>query len=124
MKKIILFGAFFLICLGWADQTNAKTILNAPYIQQMPQLPRGCEVTSLAMLLQHAGVKVDKMTLAKQVKKVPFRQNGLYGNPYKGFVGNMYTFTQSGYGVYYPPVYELAQKYIYMIGLSIYRIKI
>lgn len=113
MKKIILFGALFLVFSGWADRTNAKTILNAPYIQQMPQLPRGCEVTSLAMLLQHAGVKVDKMTLAKQVKKVPFRQNGLYGNPYEGFVGNMYTFTQSGYGVYYPPIYELAQKYIY-----------
>lgn len=45
-------------------------ILDVPLIAQNPELPRGCEVTSLAMLLNYAGIKVDKMKLAKEVKKI------------------------------------------------------
>ncbi|MFK4997364.1 C39 family peptidase [Bacillus sp. N9] len=48
--------------------------IDAPHIQQLPELPRGCEVTSLAMLLGSAGVHVDKMKLAEEVKKI--RQAG------------------------------------------------
>jgi uncharacterized protein YvpB len=90
----------------------AGNLISAPHIKQLPELPRGCEVTSLAMMLQHAGVKVDKMQLAKEVAKIPFKQNGLYGNPYQGFVGNMYTFTQPGLGVYHGPIEALAKKYL------------
>ncbi|RUQ24224.1 hypothetical protein ELQ35_21975 [Peribacillus cavernae] len=38
---------------------------------QYPELPRGCEVTSLAMLLHYYDVKVSKMELADKVKKDP-----------------------------------------------------
>ncbi|UFT98861.1 C39 family peptidase [Radiobacillus kanasensis] len=93
-------------------QSELKVIVDAPLINQMPLLPRGCEVTSLAMLLQFAGVSVDKMTLAEEVIRVPFEENGLRGNPYNGFVGNMYTFDEPGLGVYHGPIAELGKKYL------------
>jgi uncharacterized protein YvpB len=94
-----------------------QVLLEAPIIWQMPELPRGCEVTSLAMLLMHQGVKVDKLTLASEVRKNPAEyrlDNGkvFFGDPNEGFVGNMYTYTEPGLGVYHKPIAELAEKYL------------
>ncbi len=94
-----------------------KVLLQVPLIKQLPELPRGCEVTSLAMLLRHAGLDVDKMTLAKAVRKDPTpyqRKNGMtyFGDPNHGFVGNMYDINKPGLGVYSKPIAELGEQYL------------
>lgn len=81
-------------------------IQNVKCIAQNPELPRGCEVTSLAMMLNYNGINVSKMQLANEVKKIPYKED-----PNKGFIGNMYNMKQFGFGVYHSPITELAEKY-------------
>ncbi|WP_243356354.1 C39 family peptidase [Bacillus litorisediminis] len=93
-----------------------KVLLDVPILRQYPELPRGCEVTSLAMLLQDANVNVGKMQLAEEVKKHPTpyeKKNGevYWGDPNNGFLGDMYSFDSPGYGVYYKPIQILANEY-------------
>ncbi|CAM4350742.1 C39 family peptidase [Bacillus manliponensis] len=96
------------------SETNKEKVVlsNVPFIKQLPELRRGCEVTSLAMVLQTAGVQTDKMKLASEIQKVPFMIGNKHGNPHKGFVGNMYTYAKPGYGAYHKPIYELAKRYL------------
>lgn len=113
----------FFLTIGFTSRNNqakaetAGKILHVPLISQNPELRRGCEITSLAMMLRYAGVDVGKMTLAAQVRKdpTPYRKihgNVYFGNPNTGFVGNMYTFSRPGYGVYHRPIKVLADRYL------------
>lgn len=94
-----------------------KHIIKVPFIKQLPELPRGCEVTSLTMIFNYYGNNISKMQLAEEIKKdtTPYKkdENGrvYYGNPYEGFVGDMYNWDKNGYGVYHGPIAELGEKY-------------
>jgi uncharacterized protein YvpB len=60
-------------------------------IPQKPDLPTGCEVASLTMLLRWAGWEVTKNEVAGWVKRQPppYQRQGLWygGDPHLGFVG-------------------------------------
>lgn len=94
-----------------------KVLLEAPIIKQFPELPRGCEVTSLAMLLQYKGFKTNKMELAAKIKKntTPLKniKGSIYwGSPNDGFIGDMYSYDNPGYGVYHAPIKDLAEQFL------------
>lgn len=89
-----------------------SVLLDVPLYNQMdhPRLYNGCEITSLAMIINYEGIKVSKNELAKEVNRVPLRYSGgEYGNPNDGFVGNMED--GPGLGVYEGPIFNLAKKY-------------
>lgn len=94
-----------------------KVLIDAPIIEQFPELPRGCEVTSLAMLLQYKGIKTDKMDLAARIKKdktplIKKNDKVYWGNPNDGFIGDMYSYSNPGYGVYHEPIKNLADRFL------------
>lgn len=105
--------------IAWSNSRplERSVMLDVPNILQFPRLPRGCEVTSLAILLNFAGIDVDKMTLAHQVRQNPVERevrNGVIygGHPNYGFVGDMFNSANHGLGVYHAPIFELMQKYL------------
>jgi uncharacterized protein YvpB len=90
--------------------------LEAPLFNQMPELPRGCELTSLSMLLAYHEIDADKMELAQHVTRNPAtfeRRDGkvYFGNPNNGFVGDMLSLTTPGLGVYHKPIAQLAGQF-------------
>lgn len=77
-------------------------IRDFPLIYQMPELPTGCEITAMTMVLHYYGYPVSKEIMASQYLptvslNLHYREDGrLYGNDLREFfVGD--PFSQSGY---------------------------
>lgn len=97
---------------------KSSALLNVVLIKQNPELRYGCEVTSLAMVLNHAGVKTNKMELYRNIQKDsdPIIRSARgdilrWGNPNDGFVGDM-TGRRAGYAVFDKPMVQLINKYL------------
>lgn len=90
---------------------------NAEVICQNPELPTGCEMTAVTMMLRYAGVNVNKFQVANET---PRSSNGNYG-----FVGNPYS--PSGWWVFPTGIAPVVQKYLgtsqVMTGWSLQSIK-
>lgn len=93
-------------------------LIQVPAVDQYPQLPNGCEITSLTMLMDWAGHPVSKMTLAAEMPKDPTKlvlttstnaqgqtvhHVQYWGSPNVGFVGDVYE-AGEGYGIYHKPL--------------------
>ncbi|MCL6595111.1 MAG: C39 family peptidase [Firmicutes bacterium] len=92
---------------------------------QFPQLPNGCEVTSLSMLLGAVGHPVSKMRLARlmPVDPTPRRLGAggqilAWGDPNVGFVGSVYVHAD-GFGMYHGPVVRLIDRLLPGRGLDL-----
>jgi uncharacterized protein YvpB len=101
-----------------SDTPEQPVLLDVPLIEQNPELKYGCEVTSLAMVLNYAGIETDKMKLADELPKdtdpLTKTESGditHWGNPDHGFVGDI-TGKTAGYAVYAGPLETLMNHYL------------
>ncbi len=101
------------------EDKPAEKMPDAKYIKvnnilQDPELPTGCEVVALTMLLNHLGYSVDKLTLSdKYLPKMDFykKDGKLYGADYKTtFAGNPRN--KNSYGCLAPCIVTTANKYL------------
>lgn len=78
---------------------------------QNPELPNGCEATSLAMLLSSAGLKTDKIDAAKAIPTENFSQDEqgrlCAPNPEQFYAGRPESKTR-GFYAFVPPVQQAA----------------
>jgi uncharacterized protein YvpB len=100
------------------DVAKKSAHLTAPLVRQFPELPSGCEVSSLTMLLQFAGIGKNKMELVSELKfdptplkRAPDGSIAYWGNPNIGFVGDI-TGKTKGFGVYHTALMDLLLKNI------------
>ncbi len=101
-----------------APEVSGTGIISVANILQYPELPTGCEVTSLAMLLGYFGYPVDKLTLSREYlpKMDFFTEDGiLYGADYT------YTFagdpeSEYGYGCGASCIANTANSYLAYMG--------
>jgi len=98
------------------DGTIRITKVDMPVevLMQNPELPNGCEITSLTAVLNYKGYGVSKTEMAdKYLPKEPFVRKGdrlIGANPYKAFAGNPREI--SGFFVYAPPIVEATNHYL------------
>lgn len=93
--------------VGEAAAPPPKAILTVNNLLQKPELPTGCEITSLTMLLNYIGFDADKLVLAdKYLEKGKYRA----ADPNKVFVGDPASYY--AYGCYSDVIVNAAEKYL------------
>lgn len=96
------------------DIVIEEVYIDVPTVMQNPELPNGCEITSLTAVLNYKGYNADKLEMADVYlpKEAFYRKDGkLYGaNPYVAYAGNPRE--KSGFFSYAPPIIEAANRYL------------
>lgn len=105
------------LAVGYKPPTvrGGKTIIDVPVINQFPELPTGCEITSIAEVLNFLGFGVDKVYLQENFLEdsYEFRLDELTGvrygpDPREFFVGNP---KDTGFGCFAPVVVKTMDKF-------------
>lgn len=85
---------------GWVAAADLKPVptdtvqLKVLLINQLPELPTGCEMTAATMLLQYAGVRIDKLALAALVPRSSNPNTGFVGDPTSEYGVGLYIYPQ------------------------------
>lgn len=83
------------------ERQHQRYQLHVPYLSQYPELPTGCEVTSLTMLLNYLGSSIDKTTLVDDYL--------VYGESFVvSYLGNPY---EDGAGIYPPGIVLTVERF-------------
>lgn len=134
MKRIaaVMLAALMLTCTALpcgaeetvteegAAEKNAHRI-EAENILQNPELPMGCEVTSLTILLRHLGYDIDKLTLSRNyLPKQEFYWWGgvLYGADYETTFAGDPEYSYNAYGCMAPCIVTTAENYLNDNGIK------
>jgi len=99
------------------------TYLNVPYISQLPDMPYGCEVVSVTMMLNYAGVEVTKEEVAEVLPYADDPEYGFTGTLYDDWDWDWYWGWYSLAGIVWPPallelVYSFAGSAVDLTGSS------
>lgn len=100
--------------------TSSDESLNVPVVKQNPELPNGCEITSLTAILNYYGIDKDKMELAELMPKSKvYTKNGVrYGpDPNVAYAGDP-TLKRGGYYVFAKPLIDLANNLLQQHNIS------
>lgn len=81
--------------------------IDVDYIYQEPELPTGCEITSLTMLLNYLGFDIDKTELSDNYLKMDYMANVGFDD---AFIGNPRW--DGGYGCFAPVIKDAADSYL------------
>ena len=96
---------------------KGKKILPVENVQQLPEQPSGCEITSATIVLNYLGCKVSKTELAGcfPIGGNPHRSGAIFigPNPWKVFAGSP---TGQGYGCFAPVVTQALNRYFALAG--------
>lgn len=98
-----------------------KVYIDVDTVMQKPELPNGCEITSLTAVLNYYGYEATKTEMADvYLPKQPFssKNNKLYGpDPYQAYAGDPRQL-KGGFFSFAPPIVEAANLYFDAIGRS------
>ncbi|MFD1472370.1 C39 family peptidase [Companilactobacillus mishanensis] len=72
----------YLVVENAPDMKSADWISGVPMISQRPELPNGCEITAVTMMLQYGGANVNKMQLAQEMPRSSDPNYGYIGQPW------------------------------------------
>ncbi|EDX42771.1 C39 family peptidase [Limosilactobacillus reuteri] len=90
---------------------------DAEVISQLPELPTGCEITAVTMMLRYAGYDVNKVQLANIMPRSNNGDNGFVGNP----------FSPSGWWIFPTGIAPVVDRFVghheIMTGASMQRIQ-
>lgn len=112
LKKILFaMGLWALLCFhtNASSMPDSYQIGDVPIVSQYPELPTGCEATSLSMLLNYFDEPFTKTQVADMIPKAPlpsYNDGILTGpSPSNAFIGTPYS--SHSYGIYHEPLVTL-----------------
>lgn len=112
MKKKLLMIIFLMVGITtfyiWPTRD-----LGVEFISQYPNMPNGCEVTSLDMVVRYNGYEVSKEYLNDNFLKKMYKSSA---DPNRGYIGSPYK--KSGLYCYAKPIEDCANDYFKSVSSS------